>query len=51
MTRKELIRDAERMEEICCRLANRQDIWQDRLIYWIAVSVLHLLQAAIARNE
>lgn len=50
MSRDELVQDADRMEEICCRLASRQDIWQDRLIYWLAVAVLHLLQAALRKG-
>lgn len=50
MIRDELVRDADRMEEICCRLASRQDIWQDHMIYWLAVAVLHLLQAALRKG-
>lgn len=49
--RDELVKDAERMEEVCCRLSVREDIWQDRIIYWIAVAVLHLLRDAIKRKE
>ena len=51
MTRDTLIQDAQRMEDACSRTANRCDIWQDRIIYWIAVAVLHLLQAEIKRIE
>lgn len=51
MSRDELVKDAERMEEVCCRLAGREDIWQDRLIYWVAVAVLHLLRDAIKRKD
>ena len=51
MTRDDLIQDAERMEEVCCRLSGREDIWQDRIIYWIAVAVLHLLKDAIRRKQ
>ena len=46
---KALKEDATRMEEVCCRLAQPTDIWQDRFVYWIAVAVLHLLQAEIRR--
>lgn len=49
--RDELVNDAERMEDVCCRLAGREDIWQDRIIYWIAVAVLHLLKDAIRRKN
>lgn len=38
-----LMRDAENMEEVCGRLADRSDIWQDRMVYWIAVAVLHII--------
>lgn len=51
MIRKALIEDAGNMEDACSRLANRQDIWQDRIIYWICVAVLHLLQAEIRRID
>ena len=43
--------DAQRMEEVCCRLAQPTDIWQDRIIYWMAVAIFHLLQAEIRRGE
>jgi len=49
MTCETLIADAQRMEDACSRLANRQDIWQDRIVYWICVAVLHLLQNEIRR--
>lgn len=49
--RDELIKDLDNMEEVCCRLAGREDIWQDRIIYWIAVAVLHLLREAIRRKS
>ncbi len=51
MTRDVLCEDAQRMEEACERTVNRCDIWQDRIIYWIAVAVLHLLQTEIKRIE
>lgn len=47
MSKTKLVRDAENMEEITQRLATRDDIWQDRYIYWIAVAVLHLLEEVI----
>ena len=46
-TRDTLIQDAEHMEEAMSRLSGRCDIWQDRIVYWIAVAVWHLIQRAI----
>lgn len=37
-------RDKERMDEIAGRLSERQDIWQDRYIYWMAVAIGHILE-------
>lgn len=51
MARDELIKDARRMEEACERLATRKDIWQDRIVYWLCVAVLHLLTAEIRRID
>ena len=51
MSREELVKDADRMENICIMLGDRQDIWQDRLVYWIAVAVLHLLRDAVKRKD
>lgn len=51
MSRDELVKDADRMENICILLGDRQDIWQDRIIYWIAVAVLHLLKDAVKRKD
>ncbi len=50
MTRDVLLEDAQHMEDVCCALVNRQDIWQDRIIYWICVAVLHLLLDAIKKK-
>ena len=38
-----LTKDAERMLEVMERTVNRADIWQDRLIYWMAVAIYHLI--------
>ena len=32
------------MDIIAERLVHRQDIWQDRYIYWIAVTLGHILE-------
>ena len=47
--REELLRDAERMEDIMCRTANSDSNgWQ--YIYWLAVAVYHLIIYTI-RNK
>ena len=51
MSREELVKDADHMENICILLGDRQDIWQDRIIYWIAVAVLHLLRETIRGKD
>ena len=51
MKREILVKDAERMEEISCRTAERSDIWQDRFIYWMAVAILALLKNELGRKE
>lgn len=47
--RAALVEDAQHMEEACERLVDRSDIWQDRIVYWLCVAVLHLLQNEIKR--
>ncbi len=46
-----LIQDLENVEECLIRTANREDIWQDRVIHGLAEAVYHLLQAEIKRCE
>lgn len=43
MKKKQLIKDIEHMDEIADRLATRDDIWQDRFIYWIAIAIRDIL--------
>ena len=43
MNKKTLIKDAENMETIMSRTAEPCDIWQDRFIYEIAVTIKHIL--------
>ena len=38
-----LMKDAQNMEEVCERTANRCDIWQDRIIYSMAVALFHVI--------
>ena len=44
-------RDKERMDEIAERLSQRQDIWQDRYIYWIAVAIGHILEWVVKHEK
>ena len=43
--------DKERMDIIAERLVHRQDIWQDRYIYWIAVTLGHILEWIIKHER
>ena len=43
--------DKERMDEIAGRLSERQDIWQDRYIYWIAVAIGHILEWVVKHEH
>lgn len=39
------------MDEIAERLSQRQDIWQDRYIYWIAVAIGHILEWVVKHEH
>ena len=43
--------DAQRMEDVCCRLAQPTDIWQDRIVYWMAVAILHIIEWIVKKGE
>lgn len=43
--------DKERMDEIAGKLSHRQDIWQDRYIYWIAVAIGHILEWVVKHEH
>lgn len=47
MKRSTLIKDADNMENIAIKLGDRQDIWQDRFIYEIAIAIKHILDYII----
>lgn len=47
----ELIQDLTNMEDAMSRVADRSDIWQDRLIYAICKAVYDLLKWAIRRDR
>ena len=49
-TRKMWVEDADHMEEAMSRLAGKQDIWQNQIIYWICVAVYHLVQRELRRE-
>lgn len=40
MTRKQLVADARRVEQICCETANSRE---HKYMYWLAVAVYHIL--------
>lgn len=41
--REALIKDLRHMEEACERTVGRTDIWQDRIVYWMAVALVHVI--------
>jgi len=43
--------DKKNMDEIADKLSERQDIWQDRYIYWIAVAIGHLLEWVVKHEH
>ena len=43
--------DKEKMDIITERLVHRQDIWQDRYIYWIAVAIGHILEWIVKHGK
>lgn len=43
--------DKKKMDIIAERLYQRQDIWQDRYIYWIAVAVGHILEWIVRKSN
>ena len=51
MSRNELIRSMDEMEDVLSRTANRCDIWQDRVIHSMARAIWLLLDFAIRRID
>lgn len=51
MKRETLIQDLEFCEEAMCRLGDRSDIWQDRMIYGILKVMRDILIAMVRKNE
>ena len=41
---KILLQDLDNIENICIRFGERQDIYADRVIYVIAVTIYHILK-------
>lgn len=39
----ELVKDADNMENIMCKTADRCDLWQDRFIYAMAKAIFHII--------
>lgn len=44
-------KDKQRMDEIANKLSTRQDIWQDRYIYWMAVAIGHILEWTVKHGK
>ena len=52
MTLTDAIReDAKRMEDAAIRTSQRADIWQDRIIYWMCVAILHLIEWVLMKGD
>lgn len=49
--RDALIKDLAHMEEACERTANRTEIWQDRIIYWMAVALVHIITWILRKEK
>ena len=51
MAKKPLVEDSDNMIEIMSRLAYREEIWQDRFIYWIAKALWDVLQELLKAKD
>lgn len=51
MKRDELMKDLEFCEDAMCRLGDRSDIWQDRMIYGMLKVMRDILIAMVKKNE
>lgn len=51
MRRETLIDDLEFCENAMCRLGDRSDIWQDRMIYGILKVMRDILLTMVKKNE
>ena len=52
MTKEERTEFIEHMQEITGRLGGRRDdIWQDRYVYWMADAIEHILQQMRKEEE
>ena len=43
--------DHQHMEDAAIRTAQRTDIWQDRIVYWMAVAIMHILTWILRREN
>lgn len=50
MTRKTLIEDAERMEQAAIDLTFDHKAPMDRIVYWLCVAVLHLIEWTVKHD-
>ncbi|MBQ3502352.1 MAG: hypothetical protein IJA72_01645 [Clostridia bacterium] len=52
MTQHEIfIEDIEHCEDMMAVLATRQDIWQDRFLYWICKSIYDILKYIVKKEN
>lgn len=51
MRRETLIKDLEFCEDAMCRLGDRSDIWQDRMIYGMLKVLRDILLTMVKKNE
>ena len=49
--RDALVEDLAHAEEACERTATRTDIWQDRIVYWMAVAIVHIITWILRKEK
>jgi hypothetical protein len=49
--REALVEDLAHAEEACERTATRTDIWQDRIVYWMAVAIVHIITWILRKEK
>ncbi len=49
--RDALVEDLAHAEEACERTATRADIWQDRIVYWMAVAIVHIITWILRKED
>lgn len=49
--RDQLVKDGNEVEDIAVRMQFDRDIWQNRVIYVLAVALLHVIQYLLKQKE